>query len=364
MNLAICSPNKNAYSETFIQAHKEYLRGNKFCYSGAELPNVLEGEGVLLNSRKRRIWDIIKGHYRLNTFDLKEQALLKSFKNRKIDVVLAEYGGTGEKLVPICKELNIPLIVHFHGHDATRKSEIERNGYYKGIFDYASYIVCVSLKMEENLLELGCPKEKLIYNTYGPRKLFFDIQPKFNSKQFIALGRFVDKKAPYYLILSFLKVLKDFPDSKLIIAGDGPLRNACINLSRYYKIQDNIEFPGVIDHAKYACLLEKSIAFVQHSIITLDGDSEGTPVSILEASAAALPVISTKHAGITDVIENSRTGFIVEEHDVDEMAEKMKLIIKDISNAKKMGSLGRENIKQNFNLERHIHELQILLEKV
>ena len=133
MNIALLSPNQNSYSETFIQAHKEYLKGKIFYYFGGELPNKLEG-GLVINSRKRRILDIIKGHYRLNKFSLAEQALITSFKKNKINLVFAEYGGTGEKIIPVCRELNLPLIVHFHGFDASRKDQLEINDNYKGIF--------------------------------------------------------------------------------------------------------------------------------------------------------------------------------------------------------------------------------------
>lgn len=363
MNIALLSPNKNAYSETFIQAHKQLLKGNIFYYYNGELPTQLEG-GLVINSRRKRILNIVKGHFKLNRFTLAEQALINSFKKNKVAMVFAEYGTTGEKIVSVCKELNLPLIVHFHGFDASIKNVVEKNDHYKRIFKTAKFIIAVSKKMHQDLLKMGCPENKLIYNVCGPNEKFIEVKPKFKKSQFISIGRFVDKKAPYYNILSFIKVLEKYPEAKLIMAGEGELLNTCKRLVIYYGIQNNVEFPGVISAEKYRDYLSESLAMVQHSITADNGDSEGTPVGILEASAAGLPVLSTNHAGIPDVIINGVTGLLVEEHDVTSMARNMIKLLENPETAKKMGAQGKINIKENFTLKRHIDILDDLIEYV
>ncbi len=361
MNIALLSPNQNAYSETFIQAHKNHLKGKVYFYYSGILPTKLEG-GNFINSRRLRILDIIKGYFNLNRFSLPEIALLNSFKKNKIDMVLAEYGETAQKILKICNELNLPLIVHFHGYDASVSEIIKNNNNYKEVFEIASFVVVVSKRMFQDLLKLGCPKQKLIYNVYGPNDEFFYVQPNFSNQQFIAIGRFVDKKAPYNLILSFLKVIEKFPKTKLIMAGDGPLLDTCKNLVKYFRLEANINFVGVISPEKYREYLSESLAFVQHSVTAENGDSEGTPVGIVEASAAGLPVISTGHAGIPDVVIHGKTGLLVEEHDVDGMAENMIKLLENPEIAKEMGEKGKINIKENFTLKRHIEVLDALIQ--
>ena len=92
-------------------------------------------------------------------------------------------------------------MVHFHGYDASITKVVENHNNYKAVFQYASKVIAVSRKMEHMLLEMGCPREKLVYNVYGPQPEFLEVQPKFTKKQFVAIGRFTDKKAPYYLSL-------------------------------------------------------------------------------------------------------------------------------------------------------------------
>lgn len=244
MNIALISPNKNAYSETFIQAHKKFLKGNVFYFYGDFFPCFLEGYGRLQVSRFHRIIHLLKGKYNLNKFSATQLAFLDSLKKNKIEVVFAEYGPTSHEILPFCKILGLPLIVHFHGYDASKKDI--KYSYYTRVFKYASFIVVVSKKMYADLLSWGCPENKLIYNPYGPDKSFLEVEASFSKPQFISLGRFVDKKAPYYIVLAFKKVLKQYPEATLIMGGEGELWNACKNLVKYYGIEGSVSFPGII----------------------------------------------------------------------------------------------------------------------
>ncbi|RXP52921.1 glycosyltransferase [Lutibacter sp. HS1-25] len=360
-NIAIISPNQNAYSETFIQAQKKYLKGNVFYYFGGAIPTQLEGGSLKLTRFDRFVFKIQK-KFKQTNLSLNEFALVKSFQQQNISVVLAQYATTAHHLIRVCKLLNLPLITHFHGYDASIHRVLKAHHNFKEVFDYSSYVIAVSKKMETQLLSIGCPNQKLIYNVYGPQPEFFEVIPQFSKKQLIAIGRFTDKKAPYYTILAFKEVVKKIPDAQLIMAGDGLLFDVCKNLVAFYNLQNNIKLVGVITPEKFRAYLTESMAFVQHSITPLSGDMEGTPLAILESSAAGLPVISTNHAGIPDVIIDNETGFLVTEHDVEGMTLKMIEILENPTLAKEMGLKGRKNIKNNFYQQRYIDVLDGLID--
>ncbi|PRX41538.1 glycosyltransferase family 4 protein [Salegentibacter salegens] len=364
MNIAIISPSTNAYSETFIRAHKERLRGNIFFYYGTPEEFYLENHGSINYNLKKILYKAKRKLYSNNYKWFYERLFIDSFKKNKIDVVLAEFGDVAHKFINPIRELKLPLIVHFHGRDATVNNIIEKSNNYMQVFKTANYVIAVSNKMYNDLLALGCPEEKLVYNVYGPDEEFFSVRPEFSKFQFISIGRFVDKKAPYYLILSFLKVLEQFPDTKLLMAGEGPLKETCENLVQYYNLENSIKFLGIITPENYRKYLSESIALVQHSIQAKNGDCEGTPLAILEANAAGIPVISTLHGGIPDVVIEAETGYLVEEHDVIGMAQKMIETLKNVPKAKVLGDMGRKNISNNFTLERHIRVLDELISKV
>lgn len=191
--------------------------------------------------------------------------------------------------------------------------------------------------------------------------MFANTIPDRKSQTFLSVGRFVDKKAPYYTILAFNNVLKAFPKAKLLMVGEGPLLNMCCNLVRYLKITDNVKFLGVKSPEEIGQLHNQVCAFIQHSLTAINGDKEGTPVGIMEASLSSLPVISTFHAGISDVIIDGETGLLCEEHDVESMTQNMLSILKDPLNAEKMGLQGRYFINENFSQKKHIDILSNIL---
>jgi colanic acid/amylovoran biosynthesis glycosyltransferase len=356
--LAIISPSQNAYSETFIQAHKGIPGVEVKYYFGARIPKSLEGKGDLKfnsNGIIFRLFRFLKRKLKLIEPYDNIELLKKSFIKEKINVVLCEYGPTGVDMLELCKQMKLPLLVHFHGYDASRFDvlEIYKQGYLK-MFEYASVIFSVSSVMTQRLIATGCPMQKIVQNTYGPNPIFLNIVPSLNKELFIAVGRFVDKKAPYYTLLAFKEVLHQFPNAQLIMAGNGPLYNMVLNLVKFYKLENNVKLVGVINPEQFASYLKEARAFVQHSIIAEDGDMEGTPVGILEACAAGVPVISTYHAGIPDVIEHDVYGLLCNEHDVSQMTENMLSVLQDKNYAVKLGALARNTIKDKFSLERHL----------
>lgn len=355
--LAIFSPNKNAYSETFIQAHKKLAFNIKYYYGGF-LPTILEDGETLFRfniSQKLKI--------RTNkSFSLAEHALLNSLKREKVDCVLAEYGPTACAVLKVVKHLKLPLLIHFHGYDASTTAILQQYAeLYKKVFAYATSVIAVSQKMKQSLIELGCPAEKIDVSIYGANPIFFNNQPSYNNQQFIAIGRFVDKKAPYLTIAAFQKVLEQYPKANLIMVGKGPLLGICKKLANGLGLTNNINFKGVQSMEQIQLLFSNSLAFVQHSIVAENGDSEGTPVAVLEAQAAALPVISTFHAGIPEVVINNETGLLVEELNVEGMAKNMKRVLKEKGLAEKLGKAGRERVLKYFTMEMHFESLEKII---
>ncbi len=364
MNVAIISPSFNAYSETFIQQHKK-INEKVFFYYGGSVPMYLEGHGKLHTSKIYRFKNLINKKFgRETAFSSNEYAVYKSFKKNNINVVLAEYGPTAVAVLKICNHLQIPLVPHFHGYDATEKTTIHHfKNKYKDLFNYASAVVAVSKKMIIDLIELGCPIEKINLSPCGPSIEFFQVKPIAIKNQFIAIGRFVEKKAPHLTLAAFKIVNEKYPDSNLVMIGEGELLSVCKHLAELWGIKNKVEFRGILTPEVIRNNLNESVAFVQHSVVAFNGDCEGTPVAVMEASAASLPVIATKHAGINDVIIHGQTGFLVEEFDVKKMAEYMIELIEQPELARKLGEAGRKNIKDNFSLEKNLSELKQVLKK-
>jgi glycosyltransferase involved in cell wall biosynthesis len=293
------------------------------------IPTRREGKSDELSNGFAKIKDKIIGLFRNDPIYNLRSGFRRDLIKNKIQLVLAEYGPTATGIIPILKKLHLPLIVHLHGYDAYKYEVLEKyKSGYQDFFSYAKYIIAVSEDMRIQLINLGAPQDKLILNPYDPDPDYEKVIPNFNEESFLFYGRFVDKKAPYYLILALQIVIQKYPNVKLYMGGDGPLLNTCKNLSKHYNLEDHIIFSGVLKKERIIELYEKCLAFVQHSITPIDGDKEGTPVAILEALSVGVPVISTSHGGIKDII-NQSNGFLVNEHDVKMMAKHMISIIEN-----------------------------------
>ncbi|WP_207432395.1 glycosyltransferase [Sabulibacter ruber] len=359
-----------AYSETFIKAHIERLGAKVLpvnLFPDEEQENIHSFKSLWANNKGLTlVLSILKRIYILIDNKIKILKINKFFKTNKIDVLLAEYGMTGVRVMKACKSNNIPLVVHFHGYDAYKNNVLEKfRDNYKRMFDYASAIIVVSKDMQSQLIRLGAPQEKLYYNVYGvDLNKFSGENIEKENKQLISVGRFVEKKAPYLTLLAFSKCIVNHPNSTLLMIGSGELLSICKQLAKSLKIDKNVKFLDALAHEKVGELMRESIAFVQHSLVPENGDSEGTPNTILEAQASGLPIISTLHAGIKDVVIHNQTGFLVEEGEVDKMAEYLNLLLEDRRLAITMGENAKVHAMKNFSIEKSISSLSSILESV
>jgi len=200
VTICICTPDLDAYSETFIRAHIRHLPAVGAVLFGS-FPIACESTGrpllplpgrVLYRFRNRLPRPANALAARLADF-----SLARFLRTRKISVVLAEYGTTRVALVNACSSARIPLVVHFHGFDAYRTDVITGNDGYRGLFAKAAAVIAVAREMQARLVDLGCPFEKVHYVPYGvDTSLFRPSSQRLAEPVFLAVGRFVEKKAP------------------------------------------------------------------------------------------------------------------------------------------------------------------------
>jgi glycosyltransferase involved in cell wall biosynthesis len=158
----------------------------------------------------------------------------------------------------------------------------------------------------------------------------------------------VEKKAPELTIRACADVLAHFPEVRLDIIGDGPLAETCSRLIRELGAGERIRLVGVQSSDYVAKAMRQGSIFVQHSITSTNGDTEGMPVAIIEAMASGLPVVATRHSGIPEAVIDRETGILVDEGDVLGMTEAIAGLLSDPSRAKAMGEAGRQRVLAHF----------------
>ncbi|MEP3165632.1 MAG: glycosyltransferase [Marinobacter sp.] len=287
------------------------------------------------------------------------RAFVKMLERDRIDVVLAEYGPTAVSVMEACRLAGVPLVVHFHGYDAYMTHIIEEFGtQYRRLFDISSAIIGVSRHMCDQLIRLGAPAEKVRFNACGAE---VSQRKKPNDRKcghrFAMIGRLVEKKAPFVSLMAFAQVSASVPDATLEIVGDGPLTAATQQMVRALGIEDKVTLHGAQSHDFVMAVLERSDYFLQHSVEAPNGDMEGTPVGVLEAMGLGLPVVSTRHGGICDIISENETGILVDEYDVEGMAQAMRCLCENRELAIQMGEKARKSVVDNWTSEKSIARL-------
>lgn len=354
-------------SETFLRDQIELLPGKVIPVVGIPCDRRLIKEGGRsLNSQSVIARTARWAARRLGVTSLMAQdtaTFARFLEQRRVDVVLAQYGPTAVTVLPACREAGVPLVPHFHGFDAYREQVVASNrAGYEALFEYAPAIIAVSTHMKERLVELGAPAGKIHVNPCGcnvPDAI--QAQPHLAPPTFVMVGRLVDKKAPLNTLRAYARVAQKHPDAHLDIVGDGPLRPACEALADELGIRDRITFHGPQPHAETLQIMARARCFVQHSVVAPDGDREGTPVSVLEAMALGLPVIATCHGGIPDAVLDGQHGHLVDEGDWEATATWMLRYAEDGNVARVDGEAGRSYAKLNHAVTKRISDLHCIL---
>ena len=367
MRIAIVQPTLVSRTETFIRAHAERLPGVVAVIAGHpltwQMPYDANGpiQSPVLTAR---VW---RRAVRMATGagdDDRTAGYRKALRRCRADLVLAEFGTVGAVVLDACRQLRLPLVVYFRGSDATKRPIVEKFlPHYGPMFEYAAAVVTVSADLRRRVLAMGAPSDRTFVTPSGADcDAFTPTKPAENQPTFVAAGRFVDKKAPHHTIEAFAAALRDVPELRLRMIGDGPLLPACRRQVNEAGIDHAVEFLGFLPHGRVAQEMTRARGFVQHSVESADGDCEGTPVAVMEAGAAGLPVVATCHGGIGDVVAHGRTGLLVAEGDVAGMADGLRTLARDGQLAGRMGAAAAVRIRRHFSTRASVERLTRILQ--
>jgi colanic acid/amylovoran biosynthesis glycosyltransferase len=237
-----------------------------------------------------------------------------------------------------------PLIASFYGHDVTRYPHERGDGVYRRLFAQADLVLALDPLMRRRLETLGADPARLALNPMGVDCDRFAPAAQTPAPppplQLLSVGRLVEKKGFGDGLRAVASLVERGVPVRYRIAGDGPLRAALERLATDLGIDGSVEFLGHTAHEAVPDLLRSSHALVAPSVRAADGDEEGTPLTIIEAMAAGLPVAATKHAGIPWAVADGTSGWLVEEGDAAGLGERLAGLL-DPQVGTDMGAEGR-----------------------
>ena len=253
------------------------------------------------------------------------------------------------------KRMNLPVIVTAHGSDVNHAfADPEYKRRIQAVFERADKIVCVSEFIREQLKALGCDQAKLVVNYLGvPLRKHLPVEKKKKDViTLICVAALREEKGHVYLIKALQEVRRSYPNIRLILAGDGELKDAIRHVVREYSLEDCVFFLGWKNEVEVYELLADSDIFVQHSIrFRVKGryyKEEGLPISLVEAASMGLPIVATKIGGIPEACIHGFNGLLSEEKDIHSMAENIVYLIENPDTRSLYGRNGRQLIREKF----------------
>jgi len=287
------------------------------------------------------------------------EQLNKIIDNFKPDLIHCQFGIESLKLIDNIDSKSIPTVIQFRGYDASML--LKKRSYVKRLREILSrdnfYSIFVAESLRKNLKKhaINVKNSMILHSGIDMSKFRRDEDTKHNDFIFLQVSSLNEKKGHEYTLKAFAKFLslQKSKKYKLILTGDGERRVHLEDLTVKLNIHDHVKFVGFVSTREAKELMQNADVFVHHSITPQNGDQEGIPNAIIEAMAMELPIISTYHSGIPELVADGINGYLVKEKDIDTYASRMT----DIMSWKKL-KLNREVLFEEFEIGKHIAKLE------
>ena len=302
---------------------------------------------------------------------------LRAFRPHIVHTHLAKAGTLGRIAALLAADpRRPPLLVHtFHGHSlegyfSARKSAVFR-GIERGLGSRCARIVAVSDEVADDLVRLRvAPRSRIEVIPLG-----FDLSPfqvegeeraarakavrlELGVPEGVPLVTLIARLVPIKRVDRFLRIaalIARRPDVHFAIVGDGEMRETLQALPVSPDLRERLVWAGFRRDIPDVCFAS--------DVVVLTSDNEGTPVSLIEAQAAGVPVVSTRVGGAATVVRNGVSGSLVMTDDVPAFAQAV-LDTLDGGTAESMGRAGREHVIQSFSLGRLVNDMDALYKHV
>lgn len=327
---------------------------------------------VLVLTKKRENKDLYpyKNVYTCKNTQNPIQEFSKIIAKCNAKLIHVKFGTSALSYLDLKKLTGLPFIVSFHGYDASGvlNNSMVLSKYQKKLFPKVDHIITVSQKLKDNLVNAGCPHNKITVLWSGIDLEKFYYKPRTidagETVKILSIARLTGTKGLTYLIESFAKVVKERPNTELLIVGEGSLKSKLHKQISDLKLNNKVKIQGFVPHYEVPDILHRHHIFCLPSVVKSDGTEEGTPNVLKEAQATGMPVISTFHSGIPHIIKDGINGFLVPEKNTAQLAEKLTYLIDYSDIWADMGLSGRTHAEKNFDKFEQANKLEQLYSDV
>ncbi len=295
-------------------------------------------------------------------------ALAGLLERRSADLMHVYFGHTGVHLLPFLQRWPKPAVVSFHGMDVqTRADDATYESRLRALLRAATLVLARSESLQDRLLALGCPPEKLRLNRTGiPLDAFPFIErppPADGAWRLVQACRLIEKKGLDDALHAFAAFRREFPRATFTIAGEGPLLAGLEKLRDELDLGGSVCFAGFLNGPKLGALYHESHFFIHPSRLTADQNQEGVPNAMLEAMATGLPVVATQHGGIPEAVHDGTTGLLVPERDRAGLAAALLTLARDPARWRAMSAAASADTAVQFEATAQVARLEAIYEE-
>jgi colanic acid/amylovoran biosynthesis glycosyltransferase len=309
-------------------------------------------------SRLRQIWERglvwsgLRSHW---------SVLSDLVRDRRIGLLHSHFGDVGWANAAIARKLGLPHVVTFYGQDVGYLPQKDARWYkrYRNLFLDVDRVLCEGPFMADCVAQLGCPREKLQVHHLGVDLESLPYRPRQwrpgETLRVLMAATFREKKGLTYALEALAQLRDRLPIEVTLIGDAGTEARAqeekrkILEVIERHDMQSYVRMMGYQSHAVLQEEAYNHHLFVSPSVLATNGDSEGgVPVAIIEMCATGMPVVSTTHCDIPEVIKNGQTGFMAEERDVADLAKKLLQLIYNVDHWPTMLAAGRKHIEQEY----------------
>lgn len=315
-----------------------------------------------------RAWRRIRRRFDHNGSSDLRYDLSKTFKAAEkynVRLLHAHFGYTGCQVLRVKHKTGLPLITTFYGEDISALPEVDDwSKAYSQLFAEGDLFLVEGPHMKHRLLEIGCPSEKadiqriaLHIKKYPFRQRF----PKGRGKavRLLFCGRFREKKGLIYALKAVRCAHARYPDLEFHVIGDGELRPQVERTIDLYQMRAYTKLLGFQTHQCMIREMDAADIFIHPSVTAKNGDSEGgAPTTILEAQACGLPVLSTTHADIPNVVVPGKSALLASERDTETLSNHLCSLLSEPERWENMGMSGRAFVERNHNVDTEVKLLE------
>jgi len=365
MSILVLMGSWQAPSELFIVRQLHMLKdlGLLNCIVAARLHGNTEWHGYKVFGLSDKNYELLGNEH--PNLELQMAKLSQIIKDTDVDAIICHFGTVASLFFDLLQSTRKSLFIQMHGKDS--HIHMHNPNYVQKIrlLSKKSFLICnpVTYRLLSDK-EWGISRERLKLKTvYGVEVP--DKPPKRPDRRPITilhLGRLVDFKGPDKTIQAFEIACNYGLVGKLLIAGDGPLRQLCEQLINSSAWKEKIHLLGFVTPAEAKNLYMSADIFTQHSLVGANtGQIEAFGVSIIEAMATALPVITCAIGGPGMNVDHEETGILVEPGDITAQANAFLQLADDFNRRVILGTNAWRKVKHNFSYEHELSELKRIL---